>query len=478
MPTRDRFRLCRACYLLYSPPEASHQSGVGRERCTVSSVSVIGYLVSERGSDPVSRHHVIRDVACTVCGCVCDDLRITVEDNRITRAEGSCHLSEEWLLQQNSVSPPEAEIEGVAVDYAAAIQRCAHLLTQARWPLIFGLSRSSTAGQRQAVRLADQIGANIDTTASLCHAPSIMAIQEVGESTGTLGEIRNRADLVIFWGVDPARSHPRHFERYSVEPRGQFLPHGRRDRTVVVVDRHATQTSREADLFIPIEPGRDFEAIWTLRALIRGLLKEPGTDCGLDPVLLQELARRMTSCRCGVVFFGLGLARSGHGHRNVEALLRLVAELNAYTRFHARRMRIPGDVAGADTVLCWQTGYPFAVNLSRGYPRYEPHDYAANIMLERGEVDACLLVGSEAVQLMSPGAVTRLRNIPTMVLDYPAVSCPITPTVRVTTAVYGVHCPGTAYRMDEVPIPLRTLLNTAYLSDADVLSAILAAIRE
>ena len=117
-----------------------------------------------------------------------------------------------------------------------------------------------------------------------------MAIQEVGESTSTLGEIRNRADLVIFWGVDPFQSHPRHWERYSVDPRGQFVPRGRRDRTVVVVDREATETSRAADLFLRMEPEQDFEALWTLRALLRGVLKEPGDDCGLEAAALKDLA--------------------------------------------------------------------------------------------------------------------------------------------------------------------------------------------
>ncbi len=322
------------------------------------------------------------------------------------------------------------------------------------------------------MRLADRIGANIDTTASLCHAPSIMAIQEVGESTCTLGEIRNRADLVIFWGVDPARSHPRHFERYSVDPAGQFVPRGRSDRTVIVVDTAPSDSSAAADLFVPVEPGHDFEAIWILRCLVKGIRPQP-TDCtGIPLAILEQLAQRMKSCRCGVVFFGLGLAQTQLGHRNVEALLRLVADLNAHTRFHARRMRIAGDVTGADTVLCWQTGYPFAVNLSRGYPRYNPGEYSANELLERGEVDACLFLGSEGVWQMSPRATAHLQNIPSIVLDHPTVSSALTPTVRFTTAVYGIHLPGTAYRMDEVPIPLRPLLPTHYPSDADVLSGI------
>ncbi len=418
-----------------------------------------------------SAPRVIQDVACTVCGCVCDDLRLTVEQDRITRAEGACHLSENWFLEQDTQQPPVAEIAGQPVDFHAAIQRTAEILAAARGPLIFGLSRSSTDGQRAAVRLADGIGANIDTTASLCHAPSLMAIQEVGESTCTLGEIRNRADLVIYWGVDPARSHPRHFERY-VEPSGEFVPGGRRDRTVIVVDTAPSESSALADLFVPVEPGHDFESLWSLRCLVQGIQPQPTARTGIPLPTLEKLAHRMKSCRCGVVFFGLGLAQAELGHRNVEALLKLVAELNAHTRFHARRMRILGDVTGADTVLCWQTGYPFAVNLSRGYPRYNPGEYSANELLERGEVDACLFVGSEGVRQMSPRATARLRDIPCIALDHPTVSSAVTPTVRFTTAVYGIHLPGTAYRMDEVPIPLRPLLTTHYPSDAEVLLGI------
>lgn len=415
---------------------------------------------------------IVEDFACTVCGCVCDDLRLTINQGRITEAVGACQLSRQWFLDQDSRSPAVAEIDGREATLEAAIDRAAGILRRARYPLIYGLSRSSTPGQRAAVALAEQLQANIDTTASLCHAPSIMAIQEVGESTCTLGEIRNRADLVIFWGVNPAQSHPRHFERYSGDPIGLFVPRGRADRTVIVIDSHRTESADLADLFIQVEPGRDFEALWTLRGLVRGIRPAPGSDTGLPLDVLQDLTRRMTSCRCGVFFFGLGLASRGLGHRNVEALLQLTRDLNAHTRFHARRMRIPGDVTGADAVLCWRTGFPFSVNLSRGYPRYNPGEFSANDMLERGEVDACLLLGSEGVRDMSPAAQDQLRRIPTIALDHPTVDSAVKPDVRFTTAVYGVHLAGTAYRMDEVPIPLRPVLKASYPSDEEILLGI------
>ena len=417
---------------------------------------------------------LVHDVACTVCGCVCDDLVAHVSGARLTSLDNACPLAEPWFAGLNDCQPPEARVNGHPVDLHAAEERACEILLASRAPLIFGLSRSSTAGQRAAVRLADRIGANIDTTASVCHGPSIMAIQQVGESTCSLGEARNRADLVLFWGADPLTTHPRHLERYSVDAQGMIVPDGRANRTVVVVDSQPTMTGQRADCFFAVARQRQFELLWSLRQVIRGQDLPANADPGLPALQVRELARLLTGCRYGVVFFGLGLAQSEHGHALVEALLRLVAELNQYTRFAARRLRVPGDVAGADCVLCWETGFPFAVNLARGYPRYNPLDYSANSLLARREVDTCLFVGSESVVHFSPAAQAHLSDIPTIVLDYPHITPRFTPTVHFVTSVYGVHQPGTAYRMDEVPIPLRAFLPSTYASDQELLTRFLA----
>jgi formylmethanofuran dehydrogenase subunit B len=414
----------------------------------------------------------IANVACTQCGCVCDDLRITTDGERIVRADRACKLAESWYLAQGTKQPPAASIEGQPVPLADGLARATDILIRSRAPLIYGLSRSSTAGQQAAVALADQLGAIIDTTASLCHAPSIMAYQHTGESTSTLGEIRNRADLVIFWGANPMVTHPRHMERYSVDPIGEFLPGGRHDRTVVVVNDRPNETSPLANLFIQVDPDRDYEALWTLRSLVRGLPVNSGAETGASLAVLSDLAQRMKSCRSGVVFFGLGLSRPGLGHQNVSALLKLVEDLNDYTRFYARRMRLYGDVAGADCVLCWQTGFPFSVNLARGYPRYNPGEFSVEGVLERRETDACVIVGSETLRQLSAAAQDHLRSVPTIILDYPEVESIVPATVRFTTAVYGVHCRGTAYRMDEVPIPLKGFLPATYATDDEILARI------
>ena len=103
----------------------------------------------------------------------------------------------------------------------------------------------------------------------------------------------------------------------------------------------------------------------------------------------------------------------------MQALLQLVTDLNDPGRWYAMRMRVQGNVVGADSVLLWQTGYPFAVNMARGYARYNPGEFSVQGMLERYEADACLIVGSDTLGWLSPQAFAHLRQIPTVVLDPP-----------------------------------------------------------
>src|SRR5665811_2241896 len=100
-----------------------------------------------------------------------------------------------------------------------------------------------------------------------------MCIREraVGEPTCTLGEVRDRADLLVFWGCNPDASHLRHFPRFSLTAKGALTPNGRADRTVYVVDVRPTGSSKKADHFLQVDVGADFEVLTTLRLLVKGM---------------------------------------------------------------------------------------------------------------------------------------------------------------------------------------------------------------
>ena len=421
----------------------------------------------------------IADATCLACSCMCDDIELTVGDNRVTEVRNACAIGQAWFSQSETRPRPVCRIRGEVATLDEGVAEAAKLLRAARYPLIYGFGEATCEAQQRAVAIADWIGGTIDTATSFGHAPSIMAFQNAGKVTCTLGEIRNRSDLVIFWGADPAANQPRLLSRYTLDPTGMFVPGGRQDRTCVVIDTRPTKTSVAADLFIQIRPHADFELLNALRMLAKGHSPdgehlEQATGVSLE--VARNLMQRMKQARYGALLFGMGLMRTGGRHNNCELLLRLARDMNEHTRFVCRSVRQRGNVTGADKVVAWQTGYPFCVNLSRGYPRYNPGEYSTAVSLERGEVDCAMIVGNDPMPDFSQASHAALKRIPYITLS--ADETPITQaaTVSFATSRFGVYAAGTVYRMDEVPLALRPAVISRYPCDADVLTQLEAAI--
>ena len=250
----------------------------------------------------------VADVTCLGCGCLCDDIEAGVSDGRIVEARNACELGHAWFLaDRGRADRPIATVGGLPVDAALAIAEAADILRAARSPIVLGLTGTTMETQGLAVALADRLGAAISPAHEAIAAPRIGALRRVGMVSATLGEVKNRADLVIFWGVDPLVTHPRHWERYSVDPAGRFVPKGRADRTVIVVDRAPTSTAERADLFLQIPAENQFEALTSLRAAVKGL------DAIDVESPLRFLADRMKTARYGAFLLRPEPRRYGDG---------------------------------------------------------------------------------------------------------------------------------------------------------------------
>jgi len=413
----------------------------------------------------------MENVICKFCGCLCDDIIVEVEDNRILKTKRACSNGRGMFLDYDP-SFQKPLIDGKQVEWDEAVSVCADILNKADSPLIYGLSSTSTEAQRKAVELADLLGAVIDSTSSVCHFPTVLAFQRTGEVTCTLGEVKNRADLLIFWGCNPMVSHIRHFTRYSAKAKGTLTPGGRKDRTIVVVDVRETPSSKTADMFLQIDSGTDYEVLTTLRALVQEKELEPGAGHIVSEEL-KELARMMKTCNYGVVFFGMGLTMTSGRSYNVSELFTLAAELNRFNRFSVMPMRGHGNVAGADNVLTWLSGYPSAVSFARGFPQLGPGEFTSVDMLARHEADAALIIASDPMAHFPHGAVEHLRHIP-FILMAPMTNCSTKAAkVFLPTACCGIDVPGTAYRMDNVPLRLRAVLASEKPTDEEILSRII-----
>jgi formylmethanofuran dehydrogenase subunit B len=473
---------------------------------------------------------VVNAVTCPVCGSLCDDIELTVEDGRIVKVKNGCAMCESKFLGycgEHRLLKPLIRKNGkfVKVPLKEAITKAAEILAEAKYPILYGWSSTSCEATRVGLELAEEVGGVIDNTAVVCHGPSILSIQDIGIPSCTLGQIRHRTDLVIYWGSNPWSAHPRHIERYTAFSEGRFeksawkgylnkikasigrkkiesalrrlfLKKGpsvpsyverkpppaifKEGRKLIVIDVRKTRSAEIADYFIQVEPNKDYELLQAFRALIRDQELDVDKVAGVPVEYLEEVADAMVKCNFGALFFGLGLTMSEGKLRNIDAALSLIRDLNMRTKFVIMPMRGHFNVTGANTVFTWQTGYPYAVDFSLGYPRYNPGETSVVDVLLRKESDAALVVASDPVANFPRSAVEHLVKNPLIVIDPHMNVTSQMADVVFPSAFVGIEESGTAYRMDHVPLPLKKVLEPprGVLPDKEILRRILAEVRK
>ncbi|HID20186.1 MAG TPA: formylmethanofuran dehydrogenase subunit B [Methanophagales archaeon] len=423
----------------------------------------------------------VTDVVCALCGCVCDDLVVEVEDNEVKKVKkGACSVGKSKLMGHGRIKSPAIRENGILKEcsYDDAIKKAAGILAAARRPLLYGWSSTVCEADKVGIELAEEIGAVIDNTASVCHGPSVLAIQDVGLPSCTLGEVKNRADLVIYWGANPTDAHANHMKRYSYITKGYWTAEGKKDKKLIVVDVRETKTAKVADVFIRVEQGKDYLVFSALRALLLGYEDVvPEEVGGVSKKDLLEAVRLMKEAKFGITFFGMGVTQSIGRHNNIINAIQMTRAAHTHTKFSIMPMRGHYNVNGFNQVCTWETGYPFSVDLSRGYAWYNPGETSSTDLLVRKECDAALFIATDPGAHFPGESIRHLSKIPVIQIDpFPNPTTEFADVV-IPAAISGVEAEGNVYRMDNIPIRLRKLVETEYIMDEVILEKILEEVR-
>jgi formylmethanofuran dehydrogenase subunit B len=409
----------------------------------------------------------VEHVTCLGCGCGCDDITVTVKAGRIVDAAPICPIGRDWL--GDGTVPSEIVHEGRPVRMEEALTEAATVLIEARSRCLVYLAPDlSSQAQRAALDLADLLGASVDCATSATAATGLTAGQRRGRTGSTLGEIRNRGDVFLFWGVDPAERYPRFLSRYALEPVGTQVPQGRKGRFVISVSVGADRGLKDADLSLELDPGEEILALSLMRAAVLG--NNVGQPSGQVGQVLG-IAKRLTQARYAVIVHDAEPSAERRDPLRVEGLIALTQALNDGTRATLSSLRAGGNRIGAEAVLTWQTGYPFAVDYSRGHPRYTPGERGLD-RLAAGAFGAVLLAGAPTLDGLKPSSSSGASIV---AIGPRASQAPFPTRVAIDTGVAGIHESGMAYRMDEVPLPLRPPLG-GQRSAADTLNALTTAV--
>lgn len=426
----------------------------------------------------------VRHVVCPYCGCLCDDILVELDEGKITGVENACTLGAHKFLSdaENRLKGPIMR-DGSGwkdISYEDAIDYVVDLLSKADRPILYGWSGCATETQAIGAHLAELIGGVIDSTTSVCHGPSILAIQEVGHPGCTLGQVKNRADTIIYWGSNPIEAHPRHLSRYTNYADAYFFHNAFRERQVIVVDTRKTPSTEIATEFVLVKPGGDYHVLSALRAILRGRADVvPDIVAGVAKPQLIRMVEICKKTKFGAMFFGVGITMTGGKYKNIRNAIEFVDELNRYTKWTISPMRGHSNVYGSNEVFTWISGYPYAVDYSRGIAFYNPGETTVVDILARGEADAALIMASDPGAHFPRICSENLAKIPTILFDpYPSVTTHLC-TLQIPSAVNGIDAAGTAYRMDGIPIRTHKFLdNTGYPTDTTLLKQIYDRIRE
>jgi len=421
---------------------------------------------------------IVRDVACPGCGCMCDDLTLHVRHNQIQKLEVPCTMAGDYF-QQALASVEDCQVNGHAASIDQAIQAAAKILNACASPLYFGLGETTNETVRSIVDLAEATGGHIDAAHPTWFDPSGRILQTTGMVTTTLGEIRHRANVVLFWGCDPETTAPRHLERFSADPSGRLIA-GRTDRHLVSLVESSNATSAKCDETILLS---DQETMAVLQLFSGWANKQPLDETAAREILgdrlkrLRNVFQRIEQASYFAFVVGDQFCNQGTGRAPLERLAEFVRKMHENNRGAISVCRPGPNWVGAKGVVASRTNYPGQASFAKGFAEYDPDNAGSRALLQSGSVDACLLLEGPWLKDLPEATHQALRKIPTISLGHRQQEESFIPTVRIPIARPGVQQGGTMSRMDDIPLPLRTLLSSELPLASEVIQKMHQAIR-
>ncbi len=379
---------------------------------------------------------------CAGCGLLCD-VEVQVEGNRIVGVKGSCAHAARWF--GDGSTPDRILVNGNAAPFETAISTAAAILSDAHGAVAIHAGPGLTIeALRPVVALADQLEAAMETATSRSAAAGIVAGQRRGRAASTIGEVRNRADLVLLWGVS-LESAPCLGPRL-LDPPGSHVHGGRKDRRVIAVSIGKDGGAAGADQHVAIDPADELRTLVELRAAVVA----PGSVDGST----GELGKQLAAARYVAIIADGEEGDARRPAQRAEALVALAQALNTPTRATLVTLRAGENRNGIEAILTWQTGYPFAVSFRSGVPRYAPESRAD---LPPGST---VLVAGDW-RALGDAAQASLAGRDVVVVGPGASDAPFGPRVAIDTGRAGIHEGGTVYRTDDIPLQVVAVVDAA-----------------
>jgi formylmethanofuran dehydrogenase subunit B len=401
-----------------------------------------------------------RTLVCTGCGCLCDDIQAEIDGGRLGQIENACAKGAAYL--QAAFNPDrraKSRIRGQSCSSEAAIDEAARLLSKAKRRLIFGLDSSTLETQALAIELARKLGAALDDASSFSYGPLIEGILSQELPTCSLSEVKDKADLLLYWGTNPTATHPRHLSKYTYYAYADFNPAGWYPKvTLSSIDVRPTELTAMSKPAFRIKPRGD-------RELISGILGESPT-ASVEAKQLSELVKKARFC---AIFCGLGLVHSLDG--DFSGFSQMVQLLSKSIRMAVIPMAAETNMVGFNQSLHKQTSYVNQLGFAGGVSHGRQFSFLEQAY--NRTPDCILVVGSDPSSMLPQSLMNNLEGVDIICLDHFSTPTTEGASVVIPTAVPGVESGGNVVRLDGDSIALAQPIKNGYPTEEEILRQLL-----
>lgn len=403
----------------------------------------------------VDRHSMV----CAGCSCLCDDISYYFKEGEVVRTLNLCEVGWKRICSvraEDRLPSPSPSLLSDRLEHAAGILR-------SHGPVLFlGADTVDEGAIRASMQLAVDFGGIWLPWAFPGIRWFFERVTQFGWATALLDEVRDHADMVIFWRADPLETHHRHLSRYSFFARGRFTERGNLDRSLAAVSSDKAIIEPLCQQFLRATPDRDVHLIEALTG--RG---EPE---GVDPRDFSSFARVLQRSS----YIALFVDPQKVDPETLDAMFKWCAGVNAQGR--QRMVILPlwkagSNVEGFCRVCLEQNGTPWGADFSRGSEG--PPDKAAGWRELARQVGSVLMIPSGIDLFQGQTLPEDLAEKPRIVID-PFKQTPVqSADVVVPAALPGFEDDGVFFRTDGLPFKARRaepLADQGYPTVRDVLT--------
>ncbi len=310
-----------------------------------------------------------------------------------------------------------------------------------------------------AIELARKLGAVIDDASSFSYGPLIERIIKKELPTCSLSEVKDKADLLLYWGANPTATHPRHISKYTYYAYAEFNPAGWYPKvTLSSIDVRPTELTAMSKPAFKIKPRGD-------RELISGVLGESPAPTD-QAKQLSELIKKSHFC---AIFCGLGLVHSLDG--DFSGFTKMVQMLSQSIRVAVIPMIAETNMLGFNQSLHKQSSYVNSVSFAGGISHERQFSFLDQV--HNHAADCILVIGSDPFSALPQSLLANLQGVDIICLDHFSTLTTEAADVVIPAAVPGVESSGNVVRMDSDVIALAEPVKNGFPTQEAILKQLL-----